>query len=378
MYHRVTLLKVYLYIPYSIDLTSIMYGIMIKYLFKGLESTTLNIKGTERGEDETIQIPKMKREKSKKTKESDKKIVYPMRFGDSRLSQPSMSRLKMRQPDYMMDFNDDEDDNSFKLPSIAGAMKIDGTTLKVDGDGSESAPPPPKPKKKAKGASVAKGPVREFVAVRDKVGTQKKMREVTNNDLELRVFDKHSSVRRMPLTEEAEKWLNDKEKERCKQFEEKVKKLKDEFNAKADKGKKDGKDKGDKKDTKKDSKKKVEEEPPKIISKYKSASQFMSIHFPVFESLSRSETMGPMRAQQLNECAQIIEVFEQHGIQINKESVYKGILIPQDKPESICLEDLRQGLEGLMVNPLPKEYWRKEMAPSKKKGKGGKGKGKKK
>ena len=177
----------------------------------------------------------------------------------------------------------------------------------------------------------------------------------------------------MPLTEEAEKWLNDKENERVKAYSEKVKKLREDFAAKNAKSKDKG---GDKKDAKKD-KKKVAEEPPAIIPKYKSASQFMSIHFPVFDSYSREDNMGPMRAQQMNECQRILEVFEQAGIEIDPESVYKGIMVPQDRPESICLENLREGLEGLMLNPLPKVFWRKELAPIKGGGKKGK-KGKKK
>lgn len=47
------------------------------------------------------------------------------------------------------------------------------------------------------------------------------------------------------------------------------------------------------------------------------------------------------------------------------------------RPESLCLENLREGLEGLMVNPLPKEFWRKEVSAASKK-KGGKKGGKKK
>lgn len=174
------------------------------------------------------------------------------------------------------------------------------------------------------------------------------------------------------MSEDAEKWLNDRETQRVKAYSEKVAKLKQDFAAKNAKSK--DKDKGgDKKDAKKD-KKKVEIEPPKMISKYKSAAQFMSVHFPVFDSYGHANNMGPMRAQQLNECQRVIEVFEEAGIEVDPERVYKGLMIPQDRPESLCLENLREGLEGLMVNPLPKEFWRKELAPAKggKKGKKGK------
>jgi hypothetical protein len=47
------------------------------------------------------------------------------------------------------------------------------------------------------------------------------------------------------------------------------------------------------------------------------------------------------------------------------------------RPESLCAENLKDPIEGLMLNPLPREYWRK-LAAAGKGGKGGKKKGKKK
>merc|ERR1711871_759234 len=225
------------------------------------------------------------------------------------------------------------------------------------GENAQAQPSPAKKKKSAKGGAGAanKGPVRKFIEIREKAHSIKKLKEVSYNDSELKIFDRHVNVRQMPLAEEAEKWLNDKETERVKAYSEKVQKLKEDFAAKNAKSKDKG---GDKKDAKKDKKKVVEESPP-VIPKYKSASHFMSVHFPVFDSYKQSDNMGPMRSQQMNECQRIIEVFEQAGIEIDPECVYKGLMIPQDRPESICIENLREGLEGLMLNPLPKEFWRK-------------------
>ena len=49
----------------------------------------------------------------------------------------------------------------------------------------------------------------------------------------------------------------------------------------------------------------------------------------------------------------------------------KALVIPQDKPEAISLENMRQDeTEGLMVNPLPSERHRTtNFATGKKKGK---------
>jgi hypothetical protein len=67
--------------------------------------------------------------------------------------------------------------------------------------------------------------------------------------------------------------------------------------------------------------------------------------------------------------------FEDAGVPIKESVLRKALLIPQDRPEAICLEGLREEKEGLMVNPLPKEMWRKMTVG--KKGGGKKGKKKK-
>lgn len=183
----------------------------------------------------------------------------------------------------------------------------------------------------------------------------------------------------MPLTAEQEQWLDDRETERTKKSEETAKQMLADALAKADK-KKGGKDDKGKKDAGKDKKKDgkdkgataAADEKPK--PKYKSATQFMSTHFPKFEDDEVLESMGPMRQAQLIEVSDVMDVFARRNLNIKETVLKKALMIPQDKPESICLEGLREEKEGLMMNPNPPEFWRKMVV---KKGGGKKG-GKKK
>jgi hypothetical protein len=172
---------------------------------------------------------------------------------------------------------------------------------------------------------------------------------------------RHSNYRRMPLTAQQEHWLEEREAERVKKSEAAAKEIRDAAAAKDDKGKKD-----DKKDAKKDAKKTVELIPEKPKSLFKSAGEFMSVRFPDFEGGDELDAMGPMRLQQLSEVGRIMECCENV-----KESVLrKALVIPQDRPEAICLEELRENKDGLMLNPNPEEYWRKFKVAKGKKGKG--------
>ncbi len=110
------------------------------------------------------------------------------------------------------------------------------------------------------------------------------------------------------------------------------------------------------------------EEKPK--PKYATAAHFMSTMFPNFEGDDDPESVGPMRAMQLVEVARIAGCFEEYGLSIKDSALRKALMIPQDKPEAICLESMREtAAEGLMNNPLPKEYWRAFTAGKKSKGK---------
>ena len=121
------------------------------------------------------------------------------------------------------------------------------------------------------------------------------------NDHELKIFEKYSCVRRMPLTEDAEKWLNDKEKSRAALYEEKVRTLREEYAAKSDKGKGGDKDKGKKDDKGKKAKGAVVEAPA-VKPKYKSAAQFMRTFFPVFDAGNAAAAEGTFHSLQEEEC----------------------------------------------------------------------------
>lgn len=185
----------------------------------------------------------------------------------------------------------------------------------------------------------------------------------------------------MPLTEAQEQWLDERESMRVKKSEEMATQLVENAAKKADKKgakggkdeKKDGKDKGGK-----GAKKAVAAKPEevKVKSKYASAVHAMTALFPNFEDESDPATLGPMRAMQLVELGTILGAFQDADVPIKESVLRKALLIPQDRPEAICLEGLREEKEGLMVNPLPKELWRKAVVGSKKSG-GKKGKKKK-
>lgn len=197
----------------------------------------------------------------------------------------------------------------------------------------------------------------------------------------------------MPLTVQQEHWLDERELQRNRKSDALARQLLEAALARAEKKKnKDKGGKGGKEDGKKANKEekggkkkgsasassqaaaaaaKLEAEKPK--SKYKSAAHCMATLFPNFEDDHNPESQGPMRTMQLMEVAQILDTCEDHGISSIKESVLrKALIIPQDRPEAICLENLRDEKDGLMVNPNPKELWRKFVVSKKAGKKGGK------
>mmetsp|Transcript_1746 Transcript_1746/g.3293 ORF Transcript_1746/g.3293 Transcript_1746/m.3293 type:complete len:693 (-) Transcript_1746:314-2392(-) len=118
--------------------------------------------------------------------------------------------------------------------------------------------------------------------------------------------------------------------------------------------------------------------------KYSSAQDFMNKHFPIFDRPENDKGLGALRKQQLQECDEVMESYECWGgceeseLEITREALEKGLLIPQDRPTTICMEGLKDNVEGLMVNPLPKELWRKANIISSSGGGGGGGATKKK
>ena len=231
-------------------------------------------------------------------------------------------------------------------------------------------------KKGGKAAAVAAVKFkREVPVVRERPVSASRFHSISQNDAELKVHYRHTNYRRMPLTTTQEVWLEGKEQERAKKSADMAAKLLEEAAAKGGKG-----GKGDKKDDKGKGKGKGKKGPAEPVEKppckYKSAHEFMSVNFPDFEDDANGEAQGPMRMMQLLECARVMGSMNEFGMEgaVSAKTVEKALLIPQDKPESVSLENMRDsGIEGLMTNPAPKELWRKVAFAG-----GGKKKGKKK
>ncbi len=217
---------------------------------------------------------------------------------------------------------------------------------------------------------------RDVPVVRERPVSASRFHTISQNDAELKVHYRHTNYRRMPLTATQEAWLEGKEEERAKKSADMAAKLLEEAAAKGGKGgkggdKKDDKGKGKGKGKGKKGPAEPEEKPP---CKYKSAHEFMSTHFPDFEDDADGEAQGPMRMMQLLECARVMGSINAFGMEgsVSAETVRKALLVPQDKPESVSLENMRNsGIEGLMKNPAPEAFWRKvafKSAGGKKKG----------
>lgn len=184
-----------------------------------------------------------------------------------------------------------------------------------------------------------------------------RMRELAAHDSEMQVHYRHSNFRRMAVTTEIENWVDHRETQRKKKAQEKINELKD---ARAAKGKSGSSGKGGKSRSASKGRGILKEDSnEKQVVKYRSASQFMSIHFPVFDTDTSAGAHGPMRTVQLMECERIHTLLKESEIDIPLNTLHRGLLIPQDRPELVCAENLRTAKEGPMVNPLPPEFWRK-------------------
>eukprot|EP01006_Ploeotia_vitrea_P061737 TRINITY_DN78931_c0_g1_i1.p1 TRINITY_DN78931_c0_g1~~TRINITY_DN78931_c0_g1_i1.p1 ORF type:complete len:125 (+),score=8.25 TRINITY_DN78931_c0_g1_i1:3-377(+) len=71
------------------------------------------------------------------------------------------------------------------------------------------------------------------------------------------------------------------------------------------------------------------------------------------------DSYGPMRTMQMIECNRILDACEDWGVPMNEKTLYRALVIPQDKPEAIAVEQgFHNPITGLLANPLPKEKWR--------------------
>ena len=291
-------------------------------------------------------------------------------------------RFKIDLPDgfaerqqYYMQLSDSDDDDRPERQAKA-------TTSAAAGKGGNK-------KKGGGGAATTKVEAifrHERPILRERPASARQFRTIALNDPEIKVHYRHTNYRRMPLTQEQEQWLDEREVARSKKSEAVAKELLEAFQAKNDK-KKDKDKKDGKKDAKKDDKKggkdakgsrpttakgdANKDQANELRTKYKSASQFMAVNFPNFEDNENLDRMAPMRKMQLMEVSEIVETFKDYNMTIKDTVLKKALIIPQDKPEAVCLENLREEKEGLFVNPKPPEYWRKMVikASSKKGGK---------
>jgi hypothetical protein len=334
----------------------------------------------------------------KEVKKAQKGII-PFRFS-------SALPLSYKHEFYMELSSSDEDEDEVEggnvrprraqsAPGGEGTLGGGGTGTTAGAGAGEKK----KPKSAGAGKKGGAGPVVKIMFKHDKPENHDRplssalFRSMAESDPEFKVMYRHTNFRRMPLTARQEKWLEDREAERVKISYEVAKKMVEDEAAKAnkkkDKGDKDGKGKDKEKDKKaKEKEKKAKEEAAKKAltakpppPKYKSASHFMSLNFPNFdgdEEDDRVESCGPMKITQMAEVERIVDAFGRADLPVKESIIRKALVIPQDLPDAICQEGIRTSyLEGLMLNPLPPEFW-KVSGKGKKGKKAGGGKKKKK
>lgn len=319
------------------------------------------------GVEEEKSVPLPSRETVEKA--SSKKNL-PMRY---KLDAPEQFKRQYDTNRYYLQLSDSDDDDKPPVQLKATAHKKGGANGK-------------KGKKDAgKGGTSDLKFKRSAPVVRERPVSAAKFRDVSTNDSEFKIHYRHTNYRRMPLTQKQEEWLAEKEYQREQKSLDMAKALQEAKDAKKDKGKG---DKGGKDDKGKGKDKKgaaVEEVKPP--PKYKSAAQYMSVAFPDFENDEDNDAHGPMRMIQLLECARTmgcVNEWKEKEEEAKKNGTYikpfskelmaaklrKALVIPQDKPEAISLENMRQDeTEGLMVNPLPPERHRSTNFSTGKKGK---------
>jgi len=267
------------------------------------------------GEDATMAVPKGSRTSVRKGAkgEDDKNdggaatsgkggafVPVPMRYGIAKEGTakdgfPAVTAFKkykfktdqLETIEYMVNYDSDDESKASRGGKGGG----------VDGEGSVEI------KRKVVMAGGGGGG-RKTVPRRDRPQSATMFRDVANADPELKVHYRQSNFRRMPMTEEQNKWLDLQEKNRAAAATLRAEAKKEEAKAKDAKAKdKDKeKDKGDKGKGKDKKEKKPEPEVAvKIPCKYKSAKDFMRQHFPNFDP------EGPLRTWQLLEVKHILE-----------------------------------------------------------------------
>ena len=301
-----------------------------------------------------------------------KEILRPQKGGPVPFRFSSALPLSYKQEFYMELSSDDSEDEEGGGGNIGQRKRrntIGGnnTTGGIGGGGTGGVAATtgggdkPKPKPKSAGANKKGGGAvvkllfkheKPINYDRPKSGTL--FREMAEADSEFKVMYRHTNFRRMPLTARQEKWLEDQEAQRVKLSYEVAKKLVENEALKAakkkEKGDKDGKGKKDEKKDKKDDKKskeaaakaallaaKAKPPPPK----YKSATQFMQMHFPNFDGddeEDRIESCGPMKITQMAEVERVCDAFGHAELPIKGRPVPSPIITKTTSRFSlICL-----------------------------------------
>jgi hypothetical protein len=162
------------------------------------------------------------------------------------------------------------------------------------------------------------------------------------------VHNYFTNFRKMPYTAEQKQWVAKREEERAR-----LKTGLSTVNLNDKKNQPSGKDKkGKGKESESFSSHTEAPRPPK----YSSAHDFMETHFPSFEN--KVDTHGILRQHQVHECERIYDLLSECLPGQSMKAIERGLITPQDRPLPVCLENLKDALEGLMENPLPKEEWR--------------------
>jgi hypothetical protein len=201
------------------------------------------------------------------------------------------------------------------------------------------------------------------LVARERPTSSRKFQELAATDPELKVLYRHSNFRRMPLTIEQLKWIEEQEKLRKLSVEAA------ESKGDANKGKAmkttavstGGKPKPSKPADKKDSK-----QLPVIASFIPS--------FDTTASSQPSDANGPMRQKEILECERVEAAFkkflgvDEASMEALSQKLRTVLITPQDRPECLSVFNMRGPTEGLRINPAAPDRWRK-FASTKKNGK---------
>ena len=162
------------------------------------------------------------------------------------------------------------------------------------------------------------------------VSIPKLFREISHLDSELQVHLEYSTSRRMPMTEEQQKWLQMKETDRQNKYKAYLQGL----------GSGDGDGDPTKSNAKdvKDKNRKTSTVMPAIaigthteIPVLENPHDIMEKKFPIFDSDEYPEAQGDLRCQQLEECNRVYEALSKKFPNVDMNVIERALLTPQDR-----------------------------------------------